>query len=483
MTRGPHLQILKQVDAGDATHGSPGEEEHGEPSLTSVTGIAPDDGRLAHVATRRREVATPSLHEAEARLLGFVADLLDAPDTAAGRVVPGVQDAALLALRGARDARPSLRHGTVVLPSSAHPAYFTAVATLGLMPVVVPVDHDGRAPLGATAAAVRDDTVLVVASAPSYTHGTIDPIGWLAAAAAAKQVPLHVDATSGGWAAAYAERAGRVGTSWGFAVPGVTSVAIDVGPESGDAADLAVVLHRDSVGARAGSAATLARGPLTLPAAWTRPGALLADVVETLHEIGHEGCAALAREALEATAALVAGLPDHRGLHLAALPEGTVVTLRADSTCDVFTVADALHARGWTTHPVLPETGSPLLRLPVTAALLPVVDDLLADLADAVDEARRRGRAQVDATLERLLATIDPDEVHDYSAHLLLDAAAALDGADPDQAGRRSAVNLLLAAAEPGVREALLSVHLDRLVLPVRPGQDPATTDSTDASE
>lgn len=490
MTRGPaHLQLM-QADVDDAGPAPELTRGRRDPGLVEVTGTGPDDGRLAHPATRRRgesSLSALSLLEAEARLTGFVADLLDAPADASARVVAGIGTAALVALRGARDARGPMRYATVVLPASAHPAYFAAAATLGLHPVVVQVDPDGRVPLGSLASAIRDDTVVVVASAPSYTHGVVDPVGWIAAAAAARGVPLHVDAVCGGWAMAYAERAGRVGTSWGFAVGGVDSIAIDVGPESGGAADLTVLVHRDSLGARAAGAAELARGPLPLPTSWERPGALLADVVETLEEMGHDGCAELAQASLQATAALLAGLADQPGIQVAGTPEATVVSLRTDATCDVFTVADGLRHRGWTARPVLLDHGPPLLRLPVTAAVLPVVDDLVAAVAASVADAQELGRAQVDGTLERLLDRLDPEEVRDYSAHLLLDAASTLDRSVVDRDGNRSSTNLLLAAAEPRVRRALLGVHRDRLVRPVRPGGQPAaaseTTASTDASE
>lgn len=493
MTRAPsHLQLMRRADLG-ADDSSDTHDTDTAPALTQVAGTGPDDGRLAHPATRRRGSTTPSHHEAEARVVGHVADLLQAPRTAVGRVVAGgVEEAAVLVLRGARDARPGLRHGSVVLPSSAHPAWFAAAATVGLTPLVVPVDFEGRAPLGPTAAAIRDDTVLVVASAPGFTHGTVDPVGWIAAAAQAREVPLHVDASSGGWALAYAERDGRVGPSWGFAVGGVGSVSIDVGPESGRDADLVVVLHREAAGAR-GLDLARRRGPVALPATWTRPSALLADVAETLAELGHDGCADLAGRALATTTRVVAGLSERPGVQVVACPDATTVALRADASCDVLTVADGLHARGWSAHPVLQEAGPMLLRLPVTAAMADAVEELLAAVDEAVAEAQDQGRQAVDPTLARLLHRLEPGEVADATAHLLLDAAATLDAADAAadaDAGRpegRAATHRLLAAAVPGVREPLLSVHRERLVRPVRPtgrpaGQ-PATSASTEANE
>ena len=73
----------------------------------------------------------------------------------------------------------------------------------------MPVGPDFRADAAAMAAAIDDDTVLVVASAPSYAHGVVDPVTEIAAAAAARGVRCHVDACIGGWVLPYAARLGR----------------------------------------------------------------------------------------------------------------------------------------------------------------------------------------------------------------------------------------------------------------------------------
>ena len=80
-----------------------------------------------------------------------------------------------------------------------------------------------RADVAATEAAVDeapDRTVLVVASAPSYAHGVIDPVTELAALAAARGIRCHVDACIGGWVLPYAARLGRAVPPWTFAVDG-----------------------------------------------------------------------------------------------------------------------------------------------------------------------------------------------------------------------------------------------------------------------
>ena len=460
------LQLMKGVT---------GPAAGAEHTLAALTGIDLDDGRLAHPAThglQRGDQAPRSRQEAENELVGFVCDLLQAPEETVGTVAAGLVESALMVLRAARDARPGARRPSVVLPHSAHPAWFAAAAAVGTTPLVAPVAADGSVQLGPLTALLRDDTVLVVASAPSYTHGTVDPVAWIAAAAAARSVPLHVDASSGGWALAYAELAGRVRQPWGFAVPGVASITIDVGPDRGTSSDLSVILHRDVADRRAVHTASLGpRGPLDTAATWSPPSAVLGELAETLREVGHERCARLALDGLDATARLAEGLLETRGVTVAARPDATTIALRAEATCDIFVFADALHHRGWSAQPLFPENGPPLLRVPVTAAMLPLVDACLEAMDEAAAEALARGRAQVDPTLERLLDQLDPADVDEYAAGLLLDAAAVLDESDTEHPGRRQATNLLLRAAAPEVRETLVTFQRDRLSRPLRRGR------------
>ena len=64
----------------------------------------------------------------------------------------------------------------MVIPSTAHAAFHKAAHYFGVRAVVVPVGADFRADAAAMAAAIDDTTVLVVASAPSYAHGVVDPV-------------------------------------------------------------------------------------------------------------------------------------------------------------------------------------------------------------------------------------------------------------------------------------------------------------------
>ncbi len=78
----------------------------------------------------------------------------------------------------------------MVLPATAHAAFHKAAHYFGVEAVLVPVGADFRADAAAMAAAIDDRTVLVVASAPSYAHGVVDPVTEIAAARPRGRGPL-----------------------------------------------------------------------------------------------------------------------------------------------------------------------------------------------------------------------------------------------------------------------------------------------------
>src|SRR3954453_18220000 len=112
--------------------------------------------------------AFPSLLTMENELVGFAATLLDGPPTTVGTVTSGGTESVLLAVQGARDARPDVAHPQMVLPVTAHAAFHKAAHYFGVEPVMVGVDEQFRARPGAMADAIDEATVLVAASAPSY---------------------------------------------------------------------------------------------------------------------------------------------------------------------------------------------------------------------------------------------------------------------------------------------------------------------------
>ncbi|PUA81587.1 pyridoxal phosphate-dependent decarboxylase family protein [Nocardioides currus] len=423
--------------------------------------------------------AFPSLLTMENELVGFACSLLDAPDGAVGTVTSGGTESVLLAVQGARDARPDVREPSMVIPSTAHAAFHKAAHYFGVRAVVVPVGPDFRADAAAMAAAIDDTTVLVVASAPSYAHGVVDPVTEVAAAAAEAGIRCHVDACIGGWVLPYAARLGRDVPAWTFAVEGVTSISVDTHKYAYAPKGTSLLLHRSSA---------LRHPQLFASADWpgytmlnqtmqsTRSGGPIAGTWAVVSAIGDAGYLRLAGEVFEAVDRIVELVSATPALRLVVPPDSTLVALTTDGSCDPFTLTDELVSRGWYVQPQLAYADQPAsVHLSVSAATLRHLPDFATALADSVAAARAAGPVSVDEGVVSFIEALDPAALGDDDFDGLL-AASGLVGAGADGSldlpTRMAPVNAMLDVASPPMREALLVAFLDRLSRPVRPATE-----------
>ncbi len=140
------LARLRAMQAGDVP-------VHGGRTLAYVydSGLAEADrvGREAVAAYAGSNgldpTAFPSLLTMENELVGFTADLLDAPPDVVGTITSGGTESVLLAVQGARDSRPDVDRPRMVLPMTAHAAFHKAAHYFGVEAVMVPVGADFRA--------------------------------------------------------------------------------------------------------------------------------------------------------------------------------------------------------------------------------------------------------------------------------------------------------------------------------------------------
>ncbi|WP_089155291.1 pyridoxal phosphate-dependent decarboxylase family protein [Micromonospora sp. NBS 11-29] len=417
--------------------------------------------------------AFPSLLAMENTLVAAAAGLLgggpgtDAPDVV-GSVTGGGTESLLLAVKAARDARPDLAAPRLVVPASAHAAFAKAAHYLRVELDSVPVDPVTLRPAVAdVAAAIRPETVLVVASAPSYAHGVVDPVAEIAATAAAAGVRCHVDACFGGWALPWLRRLGESVPPFDFAVPGVTSISVDLHKYAYAPKGVSVLLHRDPT-LRAPQYFAYADWPgytMVNPViASTRSGGPIAAAYATLRHLGEDGYLRLAASTRDAVAGLADAVRATDGVRLMAEPESTVVCFTADDPAlDLFVLVDELTARGWHTQPQLRYADLPAsVHLTVTAAVAPRVAEFGPALTEAVAAARAAGPVVLPPELLALAgglaaAALTPELVAGLAEGLGLGAGV------PD---RMAVVNTLLDAAPAEVRERLLTEFVGLLQRP-----------------
>jgi sphinganine-1-phosphate aldolase len=283
---------------------------------------------------------------------------------------------------------------TVVAPRSAHPAYAKAAHYFDMDLLQVPLADDYRADAAAAADLVDERTAVVVASAFSYPHGVLDPVADLAGLAQQVGAGCHVDACVGGMVLPFLERLGHDLPPWDFRVEGVTSMSCDLHKYGYVPKGASVVLHRQPdwaqyqwfvfdrwpSGLYGSPAVAGAKSPASVMTAWA-----------FLQHLGLDGYTAMTADLMATTERLKSGFAD-LGLTVCGDPVATVFAVTSE-TVDPFAVGEQMERRGWFLNRNTEPRG---LHLMVSPAHGPLVDAILADLAESVAAARADGSAASD---------------------------------------------------------------------------------------
>lgn len=338
-------------------------------------------------------VAFPSVRKLESEVIAMTAELLGSSE-AVGNMTSGGTESILMAIKTARERaraeRPDVTEPEMVLPVTAHPAFEKGAHYLGVKPLHIPVTEDFRADVEAARAAVTDNTVLVVGSAPCYPYGVVDPIPELAALAQERGIGCHVDACVGGFFLPFMRRLGNEVPPWDFSVSGVTSISADLHKYGYAARGSSTILYR-SKEIRRYQFFTYADWPGGLygspTMAGSRPGAMVAAAWAVLSYLGEEGYLRLVGTVMDTARALMDGINATPGLRVIGKPDMSLFSYTSD-TVDIYAVADAMDARGWHLDR---QQMPPKLHLVVTPAHREIVGPFLADLEAATQSVASEG--------------------------------------------------------------------------------------------
>ena len=382
------LHELQEYVAGDPDY------RHGRAwSLVYYLDDAHDDFlasayRICSSANGLNPGAFRSLKRLETEVIAATARLLHGDDQVCGVVTSGGTESCLLAVKTYRDlarATRRVRAPEMILPVTAHVAWFKASEYFDVKVRTLPVGDDFRVSLDRLERMINRNTVLVVGSAPEYPHGLIDPIERMGEIAARRGVPLHVDACVGGFILPFMAMNGVELPRWDYRVPGVTSISADLHKYGYAAKGAATITYRnlellkhqmfvyeDWPGGIFASPALLG----------TRPGGAYAAAWATLQRFGVSGYRELARRTSEAFGRLRAGIDAIAELEVHGDPQGPLLSYGStEPGVSIYAVGDQLEAKGWQVNRVQSPEG---LHAMVTAKHLDSVDQYLADLRAAV---------------------------------------------------------------------------------------------------
>lgn len=355
--------------------------------------------------------AFPSLGSIQSEVVRWTAGLLRGPAGTAGFLTSGGTESILCAVLAARERGRAERGVTapeMVIAESAHAAFHKAGHLFGVTVRKTPVRPDWTADVDAMAAAVNENTVLVVGSAPQYPQGVVDPIPAIATLAAEVGANCHVDACMGGFVLPFAELLGRAVPPWDFRVPGVTSISADVHKLGYAPKGVSVILY-DSSASRAYQTFVFddwLGGFYASPnLQGTRPGAPMAMAWAVMRHLGVDGYLALTATTLATADRLRAAIGEVDGVRVLGDGQFHLIAMAGDPSAaggplDVFALGDALQARGWFHDRQTPPDS---LHSTVSNGNAAVVDAYIAALVESATEVRGRvadDRSTNYATLE-----------------------------------------------------------------------------------
>ena len=329
----------------------------------------------------------PSLGRMEAEVVSMVANLLGGDSDSVGTMTSGGTESILLAVKAYRDwAREHKSHVTepeILVPVSAHPAFLKAAHYFDVRAVPIPLDTDYQVDLDALQERITDQTICLIASAPSLPHGVMDPIAAMGEVANSRGIGLHVDACLGGFLLPFMRKIGHSIPAFGFDVPGVTSISADLHKNGYTAKGASAILYRDSGLRRyqfyvsTESADGLYASPTMMG---TRPGGARAAAWAALMALGDNGYVDIAKRTMETTRALMEGVAAMSDLSILGNPVMNVFAFNTDKV-DVFALADRIDAMGWRINRKNQPDSLHMIATPNHAS---VVDEFLADLGTAL---------------------------------------------------------------------------------------------------
>ena len=336
--------------------------------------------------------AFPSLRKFESEVVAMTVGLLGGDEQVVGNMTSGGTESLLMTMLTAREwartNRPEITIPEVVLPATAHPAFDKAAHYFDIKLVRTPVRDDFRADVEAMARAITPNTVMLVASAPSYPQGVVDPVSEIAALARQRGLLCHVDACVGGMMLPFVERLGYPVPAWDFRTPGVTSISVDLHKYGYAAKGASVILYRNKALRRHQLFATTdwSGGIYASPTmAGTRPGGVIAAAWAVMNYLGEEGYLDRARAVMQTRDQIKAGVAAIPGLKILSDPDLSVMAIASDEL-DVYLIADEMSVRGWHLDR---QQFPPSLHMTLHYGHRDIADPFLRDLQASVEDVRR----------------------------------------------------------------------------------------------
>lgn len=167
----------------------------------------------------------------EAEIIRWTLDLYKGDENTCGIVTSGGTESIILAILAYREQgliERSITKPNIVCSETAHPAFDKGGHYLGVEIRKVPLLKNFMADVKAMKRQIDSNTICLVASAPEYPFGNMDPVEEVAALAQSYGIGCHSDCCIGSYINPFMEELGHeLPSKFDFRVPGVTSISCD----------------------------------------------------------------------------------------------------------------------------------------------------------------------------------------------------------------------------------------------------------------
>lgn len=413
----------------------------------------------------------PSILRMEMDLVKFGNDIFH-NEGGVGNFTYGGTESIMVAMKACREYYKE-KYGSgfvpeVVLPSTAHPAFYKGALYLGYkVRVVHNIGEDYEAKADEVNEALTRNTVMIVGSAPNYPFGTMDDIKGFSDLAIDKKLWLHVDACIGGFVLPFIEKLGNDVPPYDFRLDGVTSLSADLHKYGYAPKGASLILYRDS---------EYRIGQIYVNSSWpgyplvnttvlsSRGAGPLAASWAIVKYLGVEGFTELTSKIVSAREKIIRGLRK-MNLDIIGRPVSSIV---AFTTWDyrVFQICDLMKRRGWY---IQAQPGSKKLGFPpsIHLTITPVHDDNTDEFLETLDRVINElepGEIDIQNILSALGITEDtkPSDLKDK-----LELIIEMLGIDRESiSGELRLINILMNELPPNIVEYLLIHIINQLFTP-----------------
>lgn len=337
----------------------------------------------------------PSILKLEKEVIQTALDLMNAPVNAAGTFTFGGTESIFLAVKAARDycrAKKRIKKPNIVLPVTAHAAFHKACHYLGVEARISAVDEVSfKANIEDLKNQIDKNTIMIVASAPSYAHGVVDGIEAIGQIAISKKVLFHVDACVGGMYLPFAKQLGYDIPNFDFSVEGVSSISLDFHKYGYTAKGASCIMFKED---------WLREYQIYSCSKWTgysiinptvlssKSAGSLAACWATLSHISSKGYQDLAKQCQEATRKMINAINEIPELAMLGNPSMNLIAFESvKEDLSVFHLMEVLKKKGWFTQVQFQNEYSPeSIHLSINYVNVPFIDEFIADLKIAIQE-------------------------------------------------------------------------------------------------